>query len=650
MKNKLLSLLLISIVLSSCVDYLDLVPEKDIQTIESIFEKEITALTFLNSCYECAHNTVSTQKNVAICGADEFVVCDYARDKEIERGSYYIESLKLARGLQNSGMPIGNIWGDRLKSGSTPEQNNRYWGIRNCNIFIEKCDKVYDWTLEQKNRYKAEAKALKAYYYLELVMHYGPIVLVSENIDVAADIEEMQLSRQPVDSCFNRIVKLFDEAIPYLTSIAELTKKEVGRFNKEAAYAFKAKARLYQASPLFNGNEWYNNFTNIKGEKLFDPNYNPEKWKLAAEAIDEAVTIAEMNGRKLHDGVLDQPTILRNHIKNIHNCVFNKSFNGTEHIFALWSMSGTDERLRTLRYDPNHYLFYPGAVGILNPSMRMVEMFYTENGLPLNMDKTWNYSERYRMGEEEDAFYKGVVELNEKVLNLHLKREPRFYANIGAQGCYWVRGTYNVLLQPYRGNGVHGIPDKTKLKYSPQNLSGYWSKKYVSDEYGGFYGQLNSSSNPVSVIRLADLYLMQAEAWNEYSGPSDKVFGALNKVRRRAGVPDIVEAWNRYSTSPEKIQNKDGLRDVIWQERNIELAFEGQRFWDLRRWKIAHIELNKNLRGWNVFGENETVFFNNGLGPVVVDPNVKFIFPRDYFFPIRTEETLVSNIVQNPGW
>ena len=94
------------------------------------------------------------------------------------------------------------------------------------------------------------------------------------------------------------------------------------------------------------------------------------------------------------------------------------------------------------------------------------------------------------------------------------------------------------------------------------------------------------------------------------------------------------------------------MRDIIRQEWNIEFAFEGTRFWNLRRWKTAAAELNVELYGWNISGENAKSFYNNFEGPKVVWTKNKggFNASRDYLFPIRAEEILNSGITQNPNW
>src|SRR5690606_6599447 len=104
---------------------------------------------------------------------------------------------------------------------------------------------------------------------------------------------------------------------------------------------------------------------------------------------------------------------------------------------------------------------------------------------------------------------------------------------------------------------------------------------------------------PWPMMRLADLYLIYAEALNESSGPSEEVFLYLDKIRERAGLKGVKESWTNYSKNPTKPTSKEGLRDIIRRERNIEMCFEGSRFWDLRRWKLAAQELNKNITGWD---------------------------------------------------
>ncbi|WP_158648500.1 RagB/SusD family nutrient uptake outer membrane protein, partial [Candidatus Symbiothrix dinenymphae] len=111
---------------------------------------------------------------------------------------------------------------------------------------------------------------------------------------------------------------------------------------------------------------------------------------------------------------------------------------------------------------------------------------------------------------------------------------------------------------------------------------------------------------PFPIIRLADLYLMQAEALNEYGGPtpSQEVYDAINLVRRRAGIPDVEASWGNpaWARTLNKHRTQEGMREIILQERSIELAFEGQHFWTMHRHKKAHTEFTKDVMGWNYQG------------------------------------------------
>ena len=422
--------------------------------------------------------------------------------------------------------------------------------------------------------------------------------------------------------------------------------------------ALKAKVLLYQASPLFNGNDFYVNFKGKDGEPLFNTKYDPEKWKRAAEAADEVVALCESLGYKLITGDQDKATNLLNDMRDIELSIWEREYDGVEAVFMTGFQGALINSFPYLL--PNFPEGYPekesSARGTFGPSMKMVESFYTKNGLPLNMDKEWSYANRYKMGREVDNTYQGVVALNEDVLNLHLRREPRFYANIAADRCYWQRGpvaSKNLEVQAYRGEAF-GLHESYLDASTPQNICGYYVKKYTRTEVQTSNYRSNSAvlgDCRWPVIRLAELYLMQAEAWNEYlNKPDDRVYEPLNKVRRRAGIPDVQDAWKKFSTHPQQVENQAGMREIIRQEKTVEFAFEGHRFWDLRRWKTAHLELNDKILGWNVLGDNARTFYNNYEGPVVVWSKVKFISPRDYLFPIKAEEVMISGYVQNPGW
>src|SRR5690606_17106828 len=107
----------------------------------------------------------------------------------------------------------------------------------------------------------------------------------------------------------------------------------------------------------------------------------------------------------------------------------------------------------------------------------------------------------------------------------------------------------------------------------------------------------------------------------------------------------VQDAWTQYSRNPTKFQSKDGLREIIRQERQIELAYESKRFWDLLRWKTAETELSKPILGWDLVQKSPELYYRE---TVVFKREFK---KRDYFWPIRESDIIQNkNLLQSPGW
>src|SRR5690606_28548464 len=118
------------------------------------------------------------------------------------------------------------------------------------------------------------------------------------------------------------------------------------------------------------------------------------------------------------------------------------------------------------------------------------------------------------------------------------------------------------------------------------------------------------------------------------------------KVRERAGLHSVEQSWSTYSANPSKYTTVPGLRSIIQQERGIELAFEGSRFWDLRRWNTATRTLNAPIYGWDI--EQSTYEAYNRR---ILLFRQSFDNLRDYLWPIHEHALQINpNLVQNPGW
>lgn len=177
-------------------------------------------------------------------------------------------------------------------------------------------------------------------------------------------------------------------------------------------------------------------------------------------------------------------------------------------------------------------------------------------------------------------------------------------------------------------------------------VTGYFIKKLIHFENVVGAGTSYSVNNyPWPIMRLSDLYLLYAEALNEESGPGPKAYEYIDLVRQRAGLPPLDSAWTTYSINPDEYTTQNGLRKIIHQERLIELAFEGQRLWDLRRWKEAASVLNAPIKGWDSQQKEASAYYR----PIVIF-NQTF-GSKDYFWPIRDANiTSDQNLVQNLGW
>lgn len=609
--------------------YLDIVPD-NVPTIEHAFANRVEAEKYLFTCYAYLPKEGQPDYNPAFSGGDEaWTYWPMSEDY------FFLDPYNIARGNQNSANPYMNYWDGY-------DGKSLWQGIRACNIFLENVPKVIDLQPYERDRWIAEAKFLKAYFHWYLFRMYGPIPVVDKNLPITASPDEVRVFRQPVDSVVNYIANLLDEAaagentgLPL--SITSST-TELGRVTKVAAVAIKARVLVTAASPLFNGNNDFAGMKNKNGQVLFNPQYDASKWIRAREACKKAIDLANAAGVRLYHF---NPSIFEvDHATQIEMSVRNavcEKWN-SELIWGLTSDGDPTYWLQTFacpQLDPN--TFNINLKGKLAPPLKIAEMFYTQHGVPIDEDKTWDYANRYKL-RNVTAKDTGMQE-GYRTVGLHFEREPRFYADMAFDGSKWFmkNENYNIQskLEQYSGK-------KQSRLYS---ITGYYTKKIVSWNLNFTTTSLQTESYPWPVMRLSDLYLLYAEALNE-TGAGTEALTYLNQIRKRAGLQSVETSWSTYSNNPTKYASLAGLRDIIRQERSIEMAFEGSRFWDLRRWKTAPQVLNSPIYGWDILQStyedyNRKVFIFN----------MQFIAPRDYFWPIKEDNLQINpNLLQNPGW
>lgn len=628
---------------SSCNDFLDIVPDDGIATLESAFTMRNTAIRYLYTCYGFLTSEGNIDGDHGYISGDEL----WSVIDRRESGGWWSGNMfNVARGFQNASNPYGNDWG------------GIYEGIRCCNILIENVETVPDLPEWEKLQWIAEAKFLKAWYHFHLMRKWGPIPIIRENLPIDASVDEVRVYRNPMEECFDYVIELLDEAIVDLPMKVQ-SRDELGRITKPIAASIKAKIMVYAASPLFNNNPDQATLIDKNGVKLFKTDKTPEevkaRWDSAMVACSQAIEIsteANIQLFKHQSRVSLNDTILKE--LDLRNAITEKW--NDEIIWANTHTSlGANRNLQMIA-SPNlqwaQYPDMPNLYGHIQPPLKIAEMFYTNNGIPIENDLSWSNVEEYdlRVGDNSHRWY---LRKDYTTIELNFNREPRFYAWMGFDGGLWY-GQKAEENDPVPGDlfwiasRAGGAQQKKGHDWGP--VTGYYLKKIVN-----YQNRQTSATGydaityPWPMLRLADLYLLYAEAINESEGPngphSSEMFKYINLVRTRADIPDLKTAWDEFSNNPGKYNTQDGMREIIHQERLIELSFEGQRFWDLRRWKEAPAEYNKGIYGFKVTASKPEDYYQKIL---LFDQKFSL---KDYFWPLQTAIIEQNpNLVQNIGW
>jgi len=644
------SILVLIFLFFSCEkDYLDVVPD-NVATIDLAFNTRSTAENFLSTCYTYIPEHANVEQNFSLLAGDE--IWYYAEN------DFYMNnetSFRLAKGMQNSADPYLNYW-----EGGRGAPHSLFNALRDCNIFLENLVEVPGLEEDERLKWLDEVKVLKAFYHFWLMQMYGPIPIIDENLPVGASPDETNVKRESIDDVVAYLVELLDEVIEAnnLPGIINYIYTDMGRITMPVAKALKAKILVLSASPIFNGNTDFSELTDNLGNKLVSQVYDPQKWVLARDALFEAIESAHLNGHQLYE--FNQPIPIIGGINEqittelSLRAAITEPFN-TEIIWAFspeWT--GDLQMWCQPRWTADHSALFGYTKKSHAPTLNMVETFYTKNGVPIDEDTSWDYGNRYEVVQtpvydsDNTNFHEFYIEDDYYTAKLHTYREPRFYSSIGFDGGKWFSlETENINFIPHL-NAKSGAASG-KQGFEIYSITGFFTKKLV--HYENIISLQGSTIKGYSfpIIRLSDLYLMYSEALNETkAAPDNEVYEHIQMVRSRAGLDidgDILNTWQMYSSNPSKPMTKDGMRKIIQQERMIELALEGHRYWDLRRWKLATEYFNKPIQGWNIFRPDVDGFYE------VENIFYKNYSTKDYLWPISQNELLRNpNLTQNPGW
>ncbi len=652
----------------SC-EFLDVVPDNT-PTVDHAFKNRIEAEAFLYGCFSYlprfGNPGESTGANPAILGGEEAWW--------IENSSGWNgRTWNIARGRQNTSEPIADYWASRQAGSEVNGGNYMFTALNDCNVFLENIHKPYDLTNEDRVRWIAEIKFLKAYYHFWLLRMYGPIPIINENKPLSAKGEEAWLYREPIDKVVDYIVSQLDEAVIDLPDVIYDQMAELGRPTKATASAVKAQALLWAASPLLNGSAEqapYFSLVDNRDVELFPKTYSVEKWQRAADAAKEAIDLATFAGHKLYDfrktnpneaAGLNEKTILAMQVRGAATERWNSEI--------IWADSrggyvggSTDNSFQTVCH-PAFFTSHGSTNNVTKnyaPTLQVVEQFYTKNGIPVEDDKEWVDHLQYkrdhpdgmwklRTSTEDDRYH---VFLTATTVQLHFDREARFYGSVSFDGGLLygnsrITNDKDLWRLRFKNGEMGGGPSPT-TRYP---VTGSLVKKML--HFRSTVQDAGTSavyfSYPYPIIRLADLYLMYAEALNEAGGatPDPDVYIYINAVRERTGLEGVVESWRDYAVSGKenKPLSKEGMREIIRRERLNELAFESHRFWDLRRWMLAEEYMNRPIRGWDISGATAETFYKEQN---IFRPSFQ---KKDYFWPIKLSTLLKNpNLKQNPGW
>ncbi|MDD4992851.1 MAG: RagB/SusD family nutrient uptake outer membrane protein [Paludibacter sp.] len=478
------------------------------------------------------------------------------------------------------------------------EWGRYYTGIRKANTFITNIGVVplmrtfknnVEDSIPLKRAWKAEARFLRAYFYFELVKRYGGVPIVSEKPYALGD--NLEIPRNTFGECIDYIVNELDTIKDSLRSIPIADVNSEGHVvTQEAAMALKCRVLLYAASPLFNEHPIP---TDNDAQKPFIgyQNYDAERWKRAADAAKQFIDSYPYFSLNLN---------YANTFLNDYGVSNNK-----EVIFFRQGSMNTQ-----IEYNNGPVGFAGTNVGLgrTSPTQNLVDAFPMKDGKAIG-DPTSKYT--YSINK------------------MYTNRDSRLDLTVLHNGSNWL----STSLQTFNGgiNNPAGALQKTKTSYYLRKFMGLFESKTTYVE------QLHNWV----MFRYAEILLNYAEAKNEYEGPSNDVYQVLKNIRKRAKIEAGTDGM--YGLKSGMI--KEEMRAAIQNERRIEMAFEEQRYWDIRRWRIAEDIFKKPLQGLSITKDGTTLNYN-----IITVATTNFETKR-YLYPIPYSEVVKnSKMIQNPNW
>lgn len=477
-----------------------------------------------------------------------------------------------------------------------------YTVIRNANMFFENVETVPFSNDSDRDQLTGEVYFQRAYNYFCLLRMYGGVPIITQTFGLNDNEAIQSVTRATYEETVNFIIEDIDKAIALLKD-----ETDRGIANKPTAHALKSRVLLYAASDLYNGASNSNALVGYTGGD------RQARWTAAKNAAWEIIKTGRYSLYQPGDSAAE----------NYANVFLDKSNNE-----AIFSKVFDRELLGTthdLYNGPNGYNNWGGNV----PLQNMVDAYQMSDGSTFSWTNPAHKAAPYE------------------------NRDPRFYATILYNGAPWKqRGENGIGLDPigviqtaqyeyWDGSSVQtrwGLDTRNgPIENWNGTYSGYYLRKFMDISLNA---QFFRGDQDFIFFRYAEILLNYAEACIAL-GQDAEAKTYLKMVRERAGMPgsDVDNA------------SGDALRDLCRYERRIELAYEGHRFFDARRWMTAEVDFNVPAGGIEIYGklqpDHETLVYE--YTPVTIQERA---FPEKmYFMPIPINEIRINNnLDQNPHY
>lgn len=511
-----------ALIMASCSDFLDVDPRNKISDA-AVWSNVDLANAALTDCYTYIEG--ENENGVPFCS--------------------YTDDVYHRTGYATEVYTMGNVSCDNYNVGYSEARGNTwhfyYKAIKQVNELLDNIGGVpvtegsSDAT--KKKMIEGQAYFLRAFFYHQLYSLYGRVPLIYHVQDIDSEWKE---TRAPMDEVADSICKDCDRAAEILPT-AYSSSDDFGRATKGAALAVKARTLLYKASPLFG-------------------TPSKERWQAASDANKAVIDLNVYSLPSVNSA--DEYAALFYNIEN-PEIIFEKLYN---------TKDPEGGALNYLFQAPMGAFAGGHGWGVWLPTYNAANMFENADGTKFEMKNVKSYAIKEATVEDGKVVYKDAT-IDATTDSPYQGREMRFYANFIYDGSKWGYGDDNRTIGIFEPGeeGVKGGNSSacnTDDEYWNATKTGYYMKKFLNPEYNTDQED-EVDTTPWIFFRLAEIYLNYAECQMEL-GNKEEALKYINLVRQRVHLPAATGA---------------DLRAEYEYERRAELMFEGQRFFDLRRWK-----------------------------------------------------------------